>query len=147
MTPGQRWNALMGGLSYPMRVYARALGLFPDTRDLNGPDGHERMTLCLKRVHIMLANTDPSTLHVPPPQPIHGRYQDPFQPTHIGRKGGTLVEVMYESDTFVEFRTREDRSGCGPTEFRRLFTPLGPQLALFDLVGPHFLLDPLHTTD
>ncbi|MBU0491044.1 MAG: hypothetical protein KKB13_04275, partial [Chloroflexi bacterium] len=43
---------------------------------------------------------------------------------HIGRRGGTLVQVLRQTDGLVEYRTAADRSGCDPAEFRRLFQPL-----------------------
>jgi len=150
MTPGQRWNALMDTLSYPMRLYLKVLGIGP----VYGLMTEERIDAQIARVHEVIANTDPTALHVPPPIQVYDPYQKPFRPTHIGRKGSTLVEVMHRThgmlnvrQATIEYRTRDDRTACSIAEFDRLFKPLGPQLALFDLVGPHFLLDPLRTAD
>jgi len=134
----------MDTLSYPMRVYLKILGIGP----VYGLMTEERINAQIARVHEVMANTDPAALHVPPPIQVYDPYQKPFRPTHIGRKAGTLVEVMHRTHGMldvrhatIEYRTREDCTACSSAEFDRLFKPLGSQLALFDLEGPHNLLD------
>jgi hypothetical protein len=132
MTPGQRWNALMDTLppGHPWGLYFKALRLLPGYQHLNGPKAHQHMDHLLARIRTVVANTDPSALHAPPLRPIHDPYREPFRATHVGRRGGSFVQVMHRTKAFVEFRTQHDRSGCSPNEFDQLFRPLNGQMPL-----------------
>ncbi|MBU0491797.1 MAG: hypothetical protein KKA73_22060 [Chloroflexi bacterium] len=129
----REWNALMDSLSYEQRVYLQALGIGMLYLDRRGADARQiaalraRLQAHIERARQAIQWLDPAALVPMPPKPSPpDPYAAPFQPTHVGRRAGSLVQVMHQMDGagFVEYRGPAGCSGCSAREFRRLFKPL-----------------------
>jgi len=139
----REWNALVDALSYEQRVYLKVLGIGPGYLDLRHASGEQvaaaaaRLRSAIERARRALQWLDPAALVPMPLQPgAPDPYRAPFRPTHVGRRGGTLVQVIrwVDGGGFVEYRTAADRSGCDAVEFRRLFRPLAGQRTFLQLL-------------